>query len=406
MHLSRQAIDTMKFNPEGPAKQIVWDDAPKGLGVRIHPNGTKSYVLLCRIGRGRQAQQRLGVLEHCDRITLTEARDRATKKLAQAREGVDPFAAVYHGEDGPTMTDLYRRYMADHGSHKKSASDLVAQWEQHVLPGLGAKTPVARVEMKDTLRVYTKLKATAPYRANRVLSLMHSAFELAELWGWRSGTNPARIPRNLKFKERRRKFTATVEQLAAIGAELSRANYTVAQVIRVLMYTGARLNEILPLRWGRHEREPWLDAERRRVVLPESKTSEHVGERTILLNDPAWEIIAGMPRVPGNPYVFPGKDEGQPLKWIQKAWEKIRNRAGVPDVQIRDLRHNLAGYMIQHAPITAVRDQLGHTSVQTTNIYIDPLAESVREGSNKAAAEIQHALIGAQPQVGGIGFVH
>src|SRR3954452_19465853 len=73
-----------------------------------------------------------------------------------------------------------------------------------------------------------------------------------------------------------------------------------AAALRLLLFTGCRVSEILELRWEH------VDAERGLLFLPDSKT----GRKTIVLNAPALAILAELPRIPGNPHVICGQKPG------------------------------------------------------------------------------------------------
>jgi len=60
-----------------------------------------------------------------------------------------------------------------------------------------------------------------------------------------------------------------------------------AAAIRLLILTGARLREILHLRWEH------VDLERGLLFLPDSKT----GKKAIVLNAPAMAVLASLPRI-------------------------------------------------------------------------------------------------------------
>ncbi len=59
-----------------------------------------------------------------------------------------------------------------------------------------------------------------------------------------------------------------------------------AAALRLLIFTGVRLREILHLKWDH------IDFERGLLLLPTSKT----GKKTIVLNAPALAILSGLPR--------------------------------------------------------------------------------------------------------------
>lgn len=87
--------------------------------------------------------------------------------------------------------------------------------------------------------------------------------------------------------------------------------------IRLLTFTGARLSEILTVRWD------YVSEEHGCVMLPGSKT----GRKAIRLNPPALELLQTVPRLEGNPYVICGEKSGQHLVNLEKPWRRIRAAA-------------------------------------------------------------------------------
>ena len=75
----------------GPTQYEAWDGDPSvpGLGIRISPGGTKSFVLVYRMG-GRSRRLTLGKYGV---ISLAEARQRGRAAIADVAIGVDPQAA-------------------------------------------------------------------------------------------------------------------------------------------------------------------------------------------------------------------------------------------------------------------------------------------------------------------------
>ena len=156
---------------------------------------------------------------------------------------------------------------------------------------------VADVTKADIARLHYELRHI-PYQANRNLEVVSKMFNLAELWGLRpDGSNPRRHIK--KYPEEKRERYLGPAELAALGEALSLAEqdgvedpYAIA-AIRLLIFTGCRLNEIMTLKWG------YVDFEARCLRLPDSKT----GARVIHLGAPALEVLSGLgasPTIPGS----------------------------------------------------------------------------------------------------------
>ena len=141
------------------------------------------------------------------------------------------------------------------------------------------------------MRLHGKLKAT-PFQANRVLAVMGSMYTFAGRSGIvAEGINPAR--RIEQFKEYRRERFLTGEELVRLGAAIREAETkgipwdvderkpkakhlpkaknrftkiapSAAAAIRLLLFTGCRLREILHLEWEQ------VDLERGLLFLADS----------------------------------------------------------------------------------------------------------------------------------------
>jgi integrase len=215
------------------------------------------------------------------------------------------------------------------------------------------------------------------------------------------GFNPCRGIEH--FPEEGRERYLTTLELAQIGEAIREAEtiglpYTVdatkpkakhapkegnphaAAALRLLIFTGARLREILHLKWEH------VDFERGLLLLPTSKT----GKKTIVLNAPALAVLNALPRIGG--YVIAGTSVDSPRSDLKKPWKAVSTRAGLTGVRIHDLRHT-------HASVGAgaglglpiIGKLLGHTQSATTQRYAhldnDPLKRASEHiGSRLATA--------------------
>jgi integrase len=96
--------------------------------------------------------------------------------------------------------------------------------------------------------------------------------------------------------------------------------------VRLLLFTGCRLREILNLKWD------YVDLERGVLFLPDSKS----GRKTVILNAPAMTVLNGLERI--GPFVVPGDAPENPRSDLKRPWQAITTRAGLAGRRLHDLR--------------------------------------------------------------------
>jgi integrase len=153
--------------------------------------------------------------------------------------------------------------------------------------------------------------------------------------------------------------------------------------VRLLIFTGCRLNEIMTLKW---EHVDFVD---RVLRLPDSKT----GAKVVHLGQPAIEHLKAANSIKGNPFVIMGTLEGKRLTDLQPLWQRVRARAGLKDARIHDLRHTFASTAVASGQgLPMIGKLLGHTQVQTTARYAHLAAVPVRNAADSVASSLQQAL--------------
>lgn len=382
--LTKRYVDSLR-STEGDL--VVWDDDLPGFGLRVRASGRRYYVAKYR-AKGRQRWLTLG--PH-GVLTPEQARRQAAKALSAAREGADPAVERREEARALTVADLAERYLSQHAELKKKAASLrndKLNLRLHVLPSFG-KVPLAAVTREDVATLHHALRET-PTAANRVLALLSKMFNLAEKWGLRQdGSNPCRHVE--RFPERRRERFLSEDELARLGSVLKDVEQKgiesteVVGAIRLLLFTGCRLSEVLRLRWED------VDVDRRCLRFSDSKT----GPKRIPLNSAALDVLMALPRK--SPWVIPGRDPAEPLVNLAKPWKRIRELAGLDDVRIHDLRHthgsSAAGAGLSLHLVGAL---LGHRQPATTARYAHLAEDPVREASERVGLRLAAAMGGAQ----------
>ncbi|MDP2877863.1 MAG: tyrosine-type recombinase/integrase, partial [Holophaga sp.] len=409
------------------SKYVYWDPKLTGFGAQVTPNGVKSYVFKY-IRNGKQGWVTIG---KTSAWKADAARERAREMRKQLDQGLDPKQRIEAEKQAPTVSELADRYLEEHAdlhNKKRSAKEARALVEKIIKPNLG-EMRAKDVNREHVEKLLRDLKNT-PTRANRVRSALSKMFNLAEQWNLRDDfSNPCHHVK--PYKEAKRERYLNRLELEALGLELDSREaaepYCVA-AIRLLIFTGARLSEILELTWNR------VDMERRVLVIDAHKTDKS-GNKFIPINPPVLlalgyvldengEIQAdskGNPkrkegaiiRLLSNPYVLPGDKSGEHLTHIHKCWDDMRTSAGVrlketieseggelaeavdlSDVRIHDLRHCFASVGAGAGiSLPIIGKLLGHTQAATTQRYAHLAASPLQAASEDISGRLAEALI-------------
>jgi integrase len=345
------------------------------------------------------------------KITPESARACAKAILGKVAHGHDPASQKTKERATPTVGELADRFMADHVRLKRKAG--TAEFYRDILdrivkPAVGA-TKADKLTRLQVGRVHSSL-ADTPFQANRVLAVVGSMYGFAGRVGIvPENTNPTRgIDR---FKESRRERFLTGEELERLGSAIREAETvgvswtvdetkptakhvpkakrctkiapTAAAAMRLLLFTGCRLREILHLRWEH------VDLERGCLFLSDSKT----GRKTIILNAPALAVFNALDRV--GPFVVPGDDPMQPRRDLKRPWDAVTKQAGLAGVRLHDLRHTYASFGAGGGfGLPIIGRLLGHAQAATTARYAHLDNDPLRHASEAIAGRIAAALEG------------
>jgi integrase len=372
-----------------------YDDKLAGFGLYVGATGAKSYFLEYRPGRGRGiAKRRMTIGKHGQPWTAEQARDEALRLLTAVKAGRDPLAEREASAIPTLCADVLDAWLAEIVAKRKprTAYDYRRLVERHAKPALGA-LDLAAVSRKDIAKLHHAMSAT-PAEANHLLRVLSSFFTWAERHGYRGdNSNPCRLV--TKYREVKRDRFLSPRELGRFARALAMAERSdavtpwQAGLFRLLVLTGARLGEWLGARWE------WVDLGRGELRLPDSKT----GAKVIHLNAPAREVLAGLPRVAGNPHVIVGAKEGAALVNAEKPWRRARKAALLCDVRLHDLRHSHASVAVAgNLSLPLVGALLGHSQPATTARYAHLAADPVKAASEVVGQRLADAM---RRQVGG-----
>jgi integrase len=408
-------------------RYIVFDGLIAGFGLRVMPTGAKSYIYEYRPGAGGRAQpKRRYTIGKANDLTPDMARKEAERLRAVVATGGDPMGAKTDARQAETVAEVADLWLSTHVLAKRGAGthehyrDLLDRIIKPALGKLKAKTlPHSRVKKLHDDWAHT------PFQANRILSCI-SAF-----YNWAGSKSVSLVPKGHnpaddveKFEEPGRERPLEPDELLRLADALRLAETTgipwvvaadklgskhlaapdkrttvfsphVVAAIRLLIFTGARLREILNLTWKQ------VDLTRGVITLQKHKTKRMTGLKVIVLNAPALEVLSALPRV--GIYVIAsesaGTPEEKPRPDIKKPWASIKRYAGFDDMRLNDLRHNFATFGVGGGMgLPIVGKLLGHTKASTTERYAHLQVDPLRRATETIGADLLRALGKPDPE--------
>jgi integrase len=412
--LSKRTVDAIAA---GPLPSIGYDTELKGYGVRIGATSSLSWFIEYRPGAGgrRVAKKRFYFASR--EFTPEQARQTAKELLATVALGGDPMRDRHRERQSLTFSEFAERYLSEEAEAKLKPGTIAnyrIAIRKHANPELG-RIKLDKISNADLARLHSKIGKTSVVNANRTMECISSIFRYAATCNLVPvGHNPTKGIR--AFREGRRERFLNSDELARLGSAIREAEtvgipyeideakptskhapkpenrriktdpFTVA-AFRLLILTGARLREILHLKWE------YVDFQRGLLLLPDSKT----GRKAIVLNAPALAVLQNLDRK--GQYVIFSEQADKPRADLNRPWRTISARARLEGVRIHDLRHT-------HASVGAgaglslpiIGKLLGHTQASTTQRYAhldtDPLQKASNEIGHSIARQMGDKLYG------------
>ncbi len=112
------------------------------------------------------------------------------------------------------------------------------------------------------------------------------------------------------------------------------------------------------------------------------------------------QVLATLPRLDDNPYVFCGSKTGRPIINIAKAWKRVLAKAEIAHARPHDLRHTAASVAAAAgSSLLMIGGVLGHRSSKTTERYAHLADDPVRTTAEIIGQRIAKALDGQTAEV-------
>ncbi len=416
--INKKFIDNLKI---GSKTVFIYDDALKGFGLKVNPSGKVNFIVEYRVGAGgRLARKRRMTIGASTTMAPEQARQQAKDILAIARTGNDPCENRTKERSIPDFKTFAYRYLEEEAAVRlkpHSFTNYEINIRKHASPAIGS-VKLNLVTKADIQKLHSSIGQKHKIQANRVLQTISAIYRYAQTLGLvDDGYNP--VSGIQPFRETARERYLSEDEFVRLGealalaesegipwANVSKPNQSKHTVksenqrtvfsssaidaIRMLIFTGCRLREILHLTWSE------VDLERGLLFLKDSKT----GARAIILNQLAQNILQRQARC--SEFVFSSQlkllDEigdvvDKPIADLKKPWQAVRRHAGLEDVRLHDLRHSFASVGASAGMgLPIVGALLGHKHASTTQRYAHLDANPLRQASDEIAARIAASM--------------
>jgi integrase len=288
MKLNQRNAAALKL-PSGKPEHFYWDDDLRGFGLRVRREGNRTWVVGYRVRRGRYRRLTLGDVA---KLNAEQARTEAKRIFGDVARGIDPLAERQAKQLGAarSLGAVIDDYLTRKAKELRPASLRNARlylqgWHFKPLHS-HAVTDIKRIDIAGRLDKIADAKGPTTARAARAAL---SAFFAS---AWKKGiveSNPV-LGTESPAPGASRERVLTDAELRAIWNACGDGDY--GRVVRLLILTGQRRNEIGGLRWG----EIGADRDGKAVILLAADRTKNRHSHVVPLLPMAQKIIDSVPK--------------------------------------------------------------------------------------------------------------
>jgi len=381
----------------------LWDNLLPGFGLRIAAGGSRTYFVMKRLN-GKLVRRTVGKHPALhltrddplgpDECWPHEAREKARRMLADLARGVDPAPGAAAAAKSPqTFGEVAAAYFKDSSKRGGAGLRSRSELERKVRVDLAAwkDRPIAEITRPDVRAVINAKHSTSPVAANRLLALVRRVFR----WAVRDELIPANpamdIDRPAQEDERDRVLSLAEIGRVWAGAEVMA--YPYGPLVKLLILTAQRRNEVAGLRWDEIDGVAWK--------LPDGRAKRGKGH-LVPLSPRAVSILEALPRMASTPLVFttgkrqPGRDGKKPTEAAPvSGWSRMKDRidkaiaeaaAKAADAPLDTERHALAHWTLhdlRRSVATHLRDEQAMGTARVDRLTVSKILNHAEGGMTR-----------------------
>lgn len=346
--LTSAAVERIK--PAKSGQTDYFDRGFPGLCLRVSHGGARAWSYVFR-AHGKVRRVTLG---RWPAMSLSEARD----AWREGRKAVDRGENPARQKNADAFEMVMAEWLKRDQANNRCTVEVERALRRDVLPAFEGR-PITTIGRRDVLDVLDAIADRgAPVMARRTAAHLHRLFRWAVGRGIIEASPMAELPKPAAPKARARVLNDT--ELVAVWRATDMVGWPFGPVVKLLILTGGRRNEIAALRWSEVNRgQIELAGERMKAGDP----------HTIPLSSAATAIIERLPSFAGTDLVFTTTGKTPVSGWsrskelLDRAAAEIAGGEPLPDWRLHDLRRTVAtGLQRLGINLQTIEAVLGHTS--------------------------------------------
>jgi integrase len=383
-------LGVARIKPPVAGRCEVWDATLPGFGLRVTSTGARSWVVALRRPRSKHPV-RIKVGEP-SAMGLGEAREKARALMRNPAAREERERA--HADTVAAVVALFiERWQKPRNRSWQEVERILTRELAH-----WAERSIQTITRRDVIELMDDITDRgAPYMANRTLAHVRRLFG----WAMERGIVTASpvVGVGAPAREVSRDRVLDNAELAAVWQACEALGWPFCPIVRLLIVTGARRDEVASMRWRD------LHLERTEWRLPREAVKAD-REHVIPLSVVALEIIADLAQIDRSPLVFPANraSSTNPVSGFSGAKRRLDQLSGVEGWRYHDIRRTVAtGLQRLGVRLEVTEAVLGHVSGSRSGIVGVYQRHEYRDEKAAALAawgrEVERIVRGATAEV-------
>ena len=361
--------------------------AVPGLYLEVRHSG-QTFYLRYKDANSKTCHQKLGRTTDID---LATAREKAKVLRTQIALGADPGADKKAVRAILTFTTFFEDHYLPFARQRKRTWKRDQELFNLRLKDHFGDQKLNQINRAQIQTFHTGLRneGLAGATCDHQIKLLRRSLNLAIEWGMLE-KNPAAGFKLFNDENKVEQYMDDDELRRLLKVLRTDGNKTVYNIALWLLFTGARLNEALQVRWDH------IDKANRVWRIP-AATSKSKRVRSVPLNDSALGVLDALDTKDKFDHLFINHKTRKPYTTIHKSWVKLRTEAELPHLRVHDLRHQFASQLVSAGKsLFSVQQILGHSNPTVTQRYAHLSTTALQDAAGAASDAIDRATKSAE----------